>query len=154
MDDKIYSIKGSEGRQIDVYEDKAVITCKPSFGALFSTVPFNNENTIYYKDCVGVQFKKSGFTVGHLQLETPSSQKGLRADNSFIFESMKVSNDKMEEVYQYILKRVEAVKNEKDENSKEKLSVADEIKKFKELLDMGAITQDEFEQKKKELLNL
>ena len=42
---------------------------------------------------------------------------------------------------------------EKD-NKNESLSVADEIKKFKELLDMGAITQDEFEYKKKELLNL
>lgn len=32
------------------------------------------------------------------------------------------------------------------------VSVADEIKKFKELLDMGAITQEEFDMKKKELL--
>ena len=34
-----------------------------------------------------------------------------------------------------------------------KTSVADEIKKYKELLDAGAITQDEFESKKGELLN-
>ena len=33
-------------------------------------------------------------------------------------------------------------------------SAADEIKKFKELLDMGAITEDEFNAKKKELLGL
>ncbi|QUI25839.1 DUF4428 domain-containing protein [Vallitalea pronyensis] len=32
------------------------------------------------------------------------------------------------------------------------VSVADEILKFKELLDMGAITQDEFDKKKKQLL--
>lgn len=31
---------------------------------------------------------------------------------------------------------------------------ADEIRKYKELLDIGAITQDEFEQKKKQLLGL
>lgn len=31
-------------------------------------------------------------------------------------------------------------------------SVADEIKKFKDLLDSGAITQDEFDRKKEELL--
>lgn len=30
----------------------------------------------------------------------------------------------------------------------------DEIKKLKELLDMGAISQEEFDKKKKELLNL
>jgi hypothetical protein len=32
------------------------------------------------------------------------------------------------------------------------VSGADEIKKFKELLDLGAITQEEFEQKKKQIL--
>ena len=32
------------------------------------------------------------------------------------------------------------------------MSVADELKKFKELLDIGAITQEEFEKKKKELI--
>ena len=33
-----------------------------------------------------------------------------------------------------------------------KLSVADEIMKFKRLLDEGGITQEEFDKKKKELL--
>ena len=33
-------------------------------------------------------------------------------------------------------------------------SVADEIKKFKELLDMDAISQEEFDAKKKQLLGL
>lgn len=43
---------------------------------------------------------------------------------------------------------------EKTIESKATLGVADEIKKYKELLDSGAITQEEFEQKKKQLLNL
>ena len=34
------------------------------------------------------------------------------------------------------------------------VSDADELKKYKELLDCGAITQEEFDQKKKQLLNL
>ena len=33
-------------------------------------------------------------------------------------------------------------------------SAADELKKFKELLDMGVITQEEFDAKKKQLLGL
>lgn len=41
---------------------------------------------------------------------------------------------------------------EKTKNSN--VFIADEIKKYKELLDMGAITQEEFESKKKELLNI
>ncbi len=38
-------------------------------------------------------------------------------------------------------------------NSNNSSSAADEIKKYKELLDVGAITSEEYENKKKELLN-
>ena len=41
-----------------------------------------------------------------------------------------------------------------DESINNSISVADEIKKFKELLDMGAISQEEYESKKKKLLDL
>ena len=37
---------------------------------------------------------------------------------------------------------------------KANLGIADEIKKYKELLDSGAITQEEYDKKKKELLNI
>lgn len=39
-------------------------------------------------------------------------------------------------------------------NANENFSVADELKKFKELLDSGVITQEEFDAKKKQLLGL
>ena len=44
--------------------------------------------------------------------------------------------------------------NKVDGNEKKVVSVADEIRKFKELLDEGIITQEEFDAKKKQLLNL
>lgn len=44
--------------------------------------------------------------------------------------------------------------NEKHEELQPQNSLADEIMKYKKLLDMGAITQDEFEKKKEELLKL
>ena len=71
-----------------------------------------------------------------------------------------VSNDskKYKEIYKcaqeiiskfiVITDEIESKNTEKNEN----ISVADEIKKFKELLDMGAITQEEYDEKKKELL--
>lgn len=40
------------------------------------------------------------------------------------------------------------------QNGQSTISSADELKKFKELLDMGVITQEEFDQKKKQLLGL
>lgn len=44
--------------------------------------------------------------------------------------------------------------NKEAEKAQKNINAADEVKKLKELLDMGAITNDEFEIKKKELLNL
>ena len=49
---------------------------------------------------------------------------------------------------------VNAIKNGATQKQESQISVADEIKKFKELLDMGAITQEEFDAKKKQLLGL
>ncbi len=40
------------------------------------------------------------------------------------------------------------------QNGQSTVSSADELKKFKELLDMGVITQEEFDQKKRQLLGL
>ena len=40
------------------------------------------------------------------------------------------------------------------ESSTNSISAADEIMKFKQLLDGGIITQEEFNEKKKQLLNL
>lgn len=53
-------------------------------------------------------------------------------------------------------KELEALKSQNNtpQSSAPAVSVADELKKFKELLDMGAISQEEYDQKKKELLDL
>ncbi|MBO4920254.1 MAG: SHOCT domain-containing protein [Erysipelotrichaceae bacterium] len=46
----------------------------------------------------------------------------------------------------------ETIEKQKKCEKKETASVADELLKFKQLLDMGAITPEEYEKKKKELL--
>ncbi len=48
----------------------------------------------------------------------------------------------------------EKIKQEGNTPTTNTVSAADELKKFKELLDMGAITQEEFDAKKKQLLGL
>ena len=53
---------------------------------------------------------------------------------------------------QKILSALENITGSKGEGTI--LSPADEIKKYKELLDMGAITPEEYEEKKKKLLNM
>ena len=76
-------------------------------------------------------------------------------ENTFTFDLSVQTNEKMQEVAEYIKKRVSETKNSSSRQPVvEQTSVADEIRKFKELLDMGAITQKEYDLKKKELLNL
>ncbi len=68
-------------------------------------------------------------------------------ENTFTFEETNTSNTQMEEIHNYIDKQIEQLKN-----INSSLSTADEILKFKNLLDMGIINQEEFERKKNELL--
>lgn len=61
------------------------------------------------------------------------------------------------QVARSIISKLDAITHEnKETNDEEKtvVSVADEIRKFKGLLDDGIITQEEFDAKKKQLLNL
>lgn len=44
--------------------------------------------------------------------------------------------------------------NEPKNEKKKELSQADEIEKFKQLLDSGAITQEEYDKKKKQILGI
>ena len=49
---------------------------------------------------------------------------------------------------------INAAKNKNQSSTTPAISTADELKKFKELLDMGIISQEEFDAKKKQLLGL
>lgn len=60
-----------------------------------------------------------------------------------------------------VFEKINEILNELKNKEKSEINVstaspspADEIKKYKELLDLGILTQEEFDQKKKELLNL
>ena len=60
----------------------------------------------------------------------------------------------IDEVYSIILQLLTDLKNTANKKNTSNISTTDEIKKYKELLDVGAITQEEFDMKKKELLGL
>ena len=53
-----------------------------------------------------------------------------------------------------VVKKTPVNGNNSQTNASASVSVADELKKYKELLDMGIITQEEFDAKKKQLLDL
>lgn len=159
----IYNLTGCRGRSLRVYENKCIFKVSITVGSILTQNATDGEKTIYYSDVIGVQFKPSGLAIGYLQLETASSSGNNKTsnffnENSFTYEPQNITNEEMEKVVAYIRERVEACKEAKNNPviaaPVAAVSVADELKKFKDLLDMGAITQEEFDAKKKQLLGL
>lgn len=57
-------------------------------------------------------------------------------------------------VYNYLHNALNEARNMEDYHDIKQNSCADEIMKYKQLLDMGAITKEEYESKKKQLLGI
>ena len=155
----IYDLVGCRGRTMQVFEDKCIIATKAGIGSFITGNVSDGAKTINYSDVIGVQCKKAGFQIGYLQLETASSTMNNKGDNffnenSFTFEEP--LNYQIDEVADYIRRKIEETKRQKNAPIvvAGAVSSADELKKFKELLDMGIITQEEFDAKKKQLLGL
>ncbi|MBQ3285335.1 MAG: hypothetical protein IJH40_06800 [Ruminococcus sp.] len=96
----MYSIDGVRGRHIDIYEDKVVINTKVTFGSVLTHNATDGEKTIYFSDCIGIQYKPSGLTIGYIQFETASSsgnnrQSNFFNENSFTYDLSVISNEKM-----------------------------------------------------------
>lgn len=158
-----YCMVNSTGKILDVYDNKAVFTSTQSTstvvtGLIFGTSLTQGEKTIYYKDAIGVQYKPSSIADGYIQIETAaggmtSSSSQYGGENSIQF-SGKANNEEAEVIVAYIRKKIEEIKNAPAGGVVQQLSPAEELKKFKGLLDMGIISQEEFDAKKKQLLGL
>jgi hypothetical protein len=137
-------LNGTNG-QLALYSDKIIITRKGFMAT--------KEKTIYLNQITGVQLKQpSRWTKGYILFTVPGSVEtrgdpimAVMDENAVMFDS--ANNDAALEI----------------KNTTEKLmsqyariatnfSPADELKKFKQLLDDGTISKEEFEQKKKQLL--
>ena len=94
-------------------------------------------DTAYIKFIMGGNFKKSGFTYRTCQTHAQSCISAL--------EYIASQAESVEAAAQYGAQQYGAAQY---------VSAADEIAKFKQLLDNGIITQEEFDAKKKQLLGL
>ena len=68
--------------------------------------------------------------------------------------SYKNANDYAQEIFSILYKAFNEYKEKGETSDSASNSSADEIAKFKKLLDDGTITQEEFDAKKKQLLGL
>ena len=162
-EDVKYCIINNLGKILDVYDNKVVFSSTKSTstvvtGLVFGTSVTQGEKTIYYKDAIGVQYKPSSIADGYIQIETAaggvtSSSSQYGGENSIQF-SGKERNAEAEIIVNFIKNKIEEIKNAPAGGIVQQVSPAEELKKFKELLDAGIISQEEFDAKKKELLGI
>ena len=108
---------------------------------------------IYYKEYDRVEYHGVGDgEMGFLRFRNSSFGGNPSEDVVFFFEY----DGHMKKVYEYVSEKIRSAHEvvQPINNGMQSASVADELLKFKNLLDMGAITQEEYEIKKKELLKL
>ena len=122
-------------------------------------VGLRGSKTIPYSSITSVQFKEPGIlTVGYIQLVIlgePSVQgdtlKAIENENTTPFAKKDLSA--AYHVKALIEKKVKESRNNPSATIIQKTPI-EQIKDLKELLDLGAITQEEFDKKKKQLLSL
>lgn len=153
----LHDLNGVRGRHMEVYEDRVVLSVKATFGSFITGNISDGEKTIYYADCIGVQFKESGLQIGYLQFETAgrimnNAASNFFNENTFTWDTTVQTNEFMHTIAAYVKERISFYKQQRNAPVTQAVSGADELKKFKELLDMGVITQEEFDKKKQQIL--
>ena len=149
----IFKKMGREGWEgiIPIYS--LYVLCQELYGNgwrfLLVLIPFVNIYFVIklYIDLAKAFNKGVGFGIGMVLL--PFIFQLILAFSDAQYKDGVYANESDDFVTQAIEKTKEVATN-----ITSKPNTADELKKYKELLDMGAITQEEFEAKKKELLGL
>lgn len=158
---EVFSLKCTNGL-LRVYEDRVIISRNTIGG--FISQGLKGDKTFFYNDLTSIEYRKPNiWGNGYIKFITPGTREinqnlgtlgdttieGIRDGNTLILRAFKKEiPKKSEEIYLYILKKISESKQNETTNS----SNADEIMKYKQLLDNGAITQEEFDKKKQELL--
>lgn len=155
----LYLLKGQNG-QLYVYENKIEITRKGL--CAFAYQGLKGTKTIPISEIKNIQLKLAKAFYGYIQFAVGGSIEdkwGLsgayRDENTITFKS--AFNKRAQDIKDYIENIIlnkgnpQAAACTSTSGTNE---VTDEIKKYKELLDIGAITPEEFDKKKKQLLDL
>lgn len=146
-------LKGAQ-KVLNVFDDHLTLKQMKNIRAFLSNSWLQGEKEIYFSDITSVQYKpSSSLLLGYIQFEVPGlSGSNFGSENSWTFDSE--MEEEANKVYQYVRNRVREIKNPSASVAQQQLSPADEIRRYKELLDAEIITKEEFEAKKKQLLGL
>ncbi len=157
MNNHIYEVCCA-GNTLRVYEDCVSFTPKGMLG--FFSKGVAGERKIFYKDIASIQFKDSSqllsgfiefYVIGHLTKQGGGLFAGTSNENRFTFYHKFLPL--MYEIKDYVQKKINSINNQQT-TVINPTSGADELRKFKQLLDEGIISQEEFDTKKKQILGL
>ena len=156
---EFYSL-GMGGKSIIKINGNTLTISRPGLMSKMS-LGFTGDKTIMINQISGVQIKKVGLARGYIQFimagtkEVKSGIIGGKIDENVVYSdsSFKKSNKQINDDFEEIKKYIEDF-NSNQNNTTVVQNVKSPVEQVKELLDMGAISQEEFDKKKKELLNL
>ena len=159
---EFYSL-GKGGKSIIKINGNTLTISRPGLMSKMS-LGFTGDKTIMINKISGVQIKKVGLARGYIQFimagtkEVKSGIIGGKIDENVVYSdsSFKKSNKQINDDFEKIKKYIEDFNSNQNNTTvvQNVKSPVEQVKELKELLDMGAISQEEFDKKKKELLNL
>jgi hypothetical protein len=145
-----------------VLQDKALVIRRGVKGFLLGGGMLRGDKTIPFSSIVAVQLKRAGAVQGYIQftlLGGPEAKRGwseaLNDENTVSFNFWGGNNEKFAELKNIIEGKMHSQTNVVSDNSSSRsFSSLDELEKLAGLKDRGIITEEEFQQKKKQLLGL
>jgi hypothetical protein len=158
----LLTLKATNGI-LTVFDDHVEISRKSVMGFLSQGI--KGDRVIYYSDIASVEYKKPTMMAnGYIQFIITgtthqnasvgifgSSMESMKDPNTIILRAFnKETPELADKAYKIIMNKLNGAKT----NKSDQVSSADELRKYKSLLDDGIITQDEFDKKKKDLLSL
>ena len=159
---EFYSL-GMGGKSIIKINGNTLTISRPGLMSKIS-LGFTGDKTIMINQISGVQIKKVGLARGYIQFIMAGTQEvksgiiGGKIDENVVYSdsSFKKSNKQINDDFEEIKKYIEDFNSNQNNTTvvQNVKSPVEQVKELKELLDMGAISQEEFDKKKKELLNL
>lgn len=152
---------GNGGKSIIKLSNNTLTISRPGLLSKMA-LGFTGEKTIMLNQISAIQVKKVGISKGYIQFimaGTKEARSGSvlgQNDENIIYHDgssikrIKQANADFEEIKNYI----ESYNSQVNSTTLNIKSPIEQIKDLKDLLDVGAITQEEFEKKKAELLGL
>lgn len=151
-----FHLQGFKG-ELRVYENKVEINKKGS-----GFITGNTCKTLAMANIISVSFTPSTMWArGFIEFTVPGGkdsaniEQALRNENALPLAAAGQNEEAMK-IKAYVEEQIMKLANNKGGTTivQQATSPAEELKKMKELLDMGIITQEEFDAKKKQLLGL